>query len=189
MPNVIKKSDYIVFWGIFLGYGFFAVLLISAYTPFHIIRSKYINKGIIAYWYQMRWNVYTKKVDDPVYQLYTIHKNKATLYDLRPFVPEYWFGLKRDYKIIAQEIMTVTNDTAAIRKMITYRIQLPANKNINDCISIDTLKFNAAVHANSVLLKGRYLMTSEEHLTWDKARKDKGNTKTIVVLPVNISDR
>ncbi len=176
-----------VFWGMCLGYLFVGLLLLSAFTRFHFLPSKYVNPNTIGYLYQMRWNVYTKKVDEPRFHLYTIENNRAKLWDLRPFVPAYNFGLNRDYKIIAQEVLVITNDTAAIKQMRTYNVTVPAGKELNDCIAVDTLQFNEAAHPNSILLKGRYLIVSEERMNWDKARAAVPASKTLVVLPVNIS--
>ncbi len=187
MGGKLKKSDYVVFWGMCLGYLSIGVVLLSAYTNFHIIRSKYVSRGMISYFYQMRWNVYTKKVDDRLFHLYTIDNNKAKLWDLRPFVNTYWFGLKRDYKTIAQEVLTITNDTATIKKLRTYTINVPTGKGINDCLSLDTVVFNDVAHKNSLLLKGRYLIVSEEPMSWAKARAKPSAYKTFVVLPVNVS--
>ena len=187
MAGNLKKSDYVVFWGMCLGYLFFGLVLLSAFTRFHVIRNRYISPFTVSYFYQMRWNVYVKKVDDPLFHLYTIENNKAKLWDLRPFTGGYWFGLKRDYKTIAQEVLTITNDTATLKKLRTYKVDIPAGKDINDCIGIDTLQFNDVPHKNSILLKGRYLIVSEEPMNWDKARAKGPANKTVIVLPVNVS--
>ncbi len=170
-----------------LGYLFAGLLLLSAFTRFHFLPRKYVNPNMMGYLFQMRWNVYTRKVDDPMFHLYTIENNKPRLWDLRPFVPAYKFGLNRDYKIIAQEVMAVTNDTVELKQMRTYRVTVPAGKSLGDCIAADTLQFNEAVHQNSVLLKGHYLIVSEERLDWEKARAGAASATTYVVLPVNIS--
>jgi hypothetical protein len=187
MAGNLKKSDYVVFWGMCLGYVLFGLVLLSAFTRFHVIRSRYVNASIISYFYQVRWNVYVKKVDDPLYHLYTIENNKAKLWDLRSFVGGYWFGLKRDYKTIAQEVLTITNDTATLKNLRTYKVDVPAGKDLNDCLSLDTLQFNDVPHKNSILLKGKYLIVSEEPMDWDKARMKPPASKTLVVLPVNVS--
>ena len=187
MSQNITKSDRIVFWGIC---GFFlvcALALASGFSKRHILLGRYINPYTLSYFYQLRWNVYTRRVEEPKYQLYTIENNKARLRDLRPFASEYWFGLKRDYKLLAQEVGVITSDTPGLRNMTTYSVTLPKGKDINEYLGVDTLKFNETAHANSILLKGRYLIVKEPTLSWDKARKNPDAPRTVIVLPVNIS--
>ncbi|MBC7553555.1 MAG: hypothetical protein H7257_06210 [Taibaiella sp.] len=187
MEGIVKKSDYFIFWGTCAFYVFFFLLLVSAYTPFKIIRGRFATRGFISTFFQVRYNVYVRETKEPVYNLYTLHNGIPEKYDLRPFVPKFNYGLKRDYKPVAQEIAMLFEDTTAIANARKYQLAIPAGSDISACIKADSLQFNYFSNKNIVLLHGRYLITMEQPLSWEQASGGTAKTKNITVLPVNIS--
>jgi hypothetical protein len=104
--------------------------------------------------------------------------------DLRPFVPKYYFGLKRDYKPIAQEIVLISYEIPRIR--YKYEVQMREQEDINNFINVDTAHFDTIYSRNAFLVRGRYLLTKEEPLNWEKDRADKNRKKNRTIMPVVI---
>ncbi len=182
-----NKYDYLVFWSTCFIYLFFISLVVSVYTPLGLYSKRYINKFTLSLIYQFRWNVYVKRPGEPIYQIYDIKDGNLVLNDLRSFTPKYNFGLKRDYKIIATETDVITNDSAALSRMKKYIITIPADANLGDYIKTDTLVFNDVKNKNVVWLNGKYVISIEEPIVWEKMRQGKPKNKTMTVLAVNIT--
>jgi hypothetical protein len=108
----IKKQHVATFY-ITLGiYTVAFALIIGVFTGSIRPRNGYISKTFLSTLYNPRWNVYTRTPFEPIYKLYRFHNNEWKQIDLRPFQPQYAFGLRRDYKIIAQEMRLILADSA-----------------------------------------------------------------------------
>lgn len=187
MSNMSQKNrDAIVFWATGAVYLLFVFFLISSFTRFKIIPSRYANKTVAFTFFPVRWNVYTRTPHEPVYKLYTIDGGKARLYDIRPFAAKFDFGLNRDYKIIAAEMSYIMQDTVSLSVMKQTQINLKPGDDINRYISIDTLQYNDISSANVRYLQGKYIITEEQPLTREEAMAGDKPLKRVIVLPINI---
>jgi len=184
-----KNRDAIVFWATGTAYLLFIFFLISGYTRFKIINSRYANRTVAFTFFPVRWNVYTRTPHEPVYRLYNIKAGKAQLCDIRPFAPKFDFGLKRDYKLMAAEMATIMQDTVALATMYQAQINMKPGEDINRYIAIDTVKYNDVSSVNVRYLQGRYIITKEEPLTREEAMASDKPLKHVMVLPVNITHK
>ena len=190
MDNTRQKNrDAIVFWATGTVYLLFVFFLISGFTRFKIIPSRYANRTVAFTLFPVRWNVYTRTPREPVYKLYTVDKGLAQLYDIRPFAAKFDFGLKRDYKIIAAEMSYIMQDTTNMGTQHSVQISMQPGDDINRHMSVDTLKYNDISSINVRYLQGRYIITKEEPLTREEAMASKKPLKQVLVLPVNIIHR
>ncbi len=178
--------DYLVFWAITLAYLFIFALIISTYSPFKLIKTKYASRYLFTIMYQMRWNVYVRPPWEPSYKLYTIHSGRPVYEDLRPFQSKYLFGLRREYKLVFAEINLVYLDTPALTRMNKYKVTLPKNADLADYINADTLKTNNYKNDNILYLKGRYLLAIGPTMDWERDRKKLDTVVTLTVVPLNI---
>ena len=184
-----KLYDHLVFWITSGAFLLFLLVLISAYTPLKIIHSRYTTGRVVSTIYNARWNVYVGTPFEPVYRLYRVENNRLSVVDLRPFTPEYLFGLKRDPKLIAQEITVIVNDSAVKNNLTCYNIDLSSGGDINNCIKADTLKYIEVRSGNVIYLRGSYVITKEETVAWQDMREHKNRKQKLTVIPVKLLRR
>ena len=181
-----RQYDYWVFWGTCLGYVLFAAYIFVSYSGNKTLHNRYVNRAVAGTIYHGRWNLYTATITGPVCKLYTVDNGKAVLFDLHPFALRFLFGLKRDSKIITEEMIVIMSDTALLNKTVKYQVTVPVNDDINKYLKADTLKFTPYVSDNVKYLKGKILITSEALLTWQQVRSGAVKNKVINVTAVNI---
>ena len=189
METLAKKPQYydrVVFWTTTAVYIVFLLFLITAYSPFKVLRTRYANRTIASTFFPARYNVYTKSPGDVVYKIYKIDNGKPVLYDLRPFSSTFLFGLRRDYKIVAEEMICIMHDTTRLAGMNQYQVIMPRGAQLDKYILADTLKFNIIDTENVLFLHGKYILTKEMPLKWDEARAKNMQPAGIIAVPVNI---
>ena len=183
-----KIYDQVVFFASCGAYMAAFIFICAAYFPVNILHFKYATPYLVSTIYPVGWSFYTgNTAGQPLYDLYKVTSHHAERNDLRPFAPAYWFGLKRDSKIIGAEIEAIAIDTSFITNAIKYNICMPANGDINNYIHTDTIRYNNYHARNIIYLKGQLIISVENSPTWQEQRKRSGTLKTVTLLPLNIT--
>jgi hypothetical protein len=131
------------------------------------------------------FGVYTRRPGEPIHQLYKVEGNRLKLCDLRPFVPQYWLGLKRDYKTLAAEVEAILKDTASLQHV--YAVSLNGEMQLNNMVQPDTLHFANIAPKNVYTIRGKYVITIEPPLKF--MPKPRLQMQTISCVPINVMDR
>lgn len=184
-----RRYDVWVLLGTCLGYTLFFAYIFASFSLNKSLHNKYVNRRVALGIYQTKWNLYTSPPFDSIYRLYTLNGGKAEQYDVRPFSTRFLFGLKRDSKIITEEMTFIMRDTSFMNAATAYSVSIPIDADINKYLNPDTLKYVPVDSKNVRYLKGKYLITSEQPLTWEQVRSGAVKAKMIRVLPVNITGR
>ena len=188
MSTSAKRAyDYIVFWASCLAYTLAFIFICAAYLPGSVLHFKYTDRHIVSTLYPIRWDFYTGSAREPIYRLYHIENNKAISYDIRPFSSRFFFGLKRDSKLIASELEGIALDTAFVTTAGKYIINMPTGADINNYIHTDTLKYNNYQSANVLYLKGKILMSIEDCPSWQEQRNMPMRPRTVTLIPLNLA--
>jgi hypothetical protein len=183
-----KLGDYSVFWVTCIVYALAFMFVFSARMGTNVLGIKYAKAGYLHHLYPAKWNFYTRRTSlDKIYRLYKVNNNKLIYQDNRPFTSQFLYGLQRDCKVIFCETETIAKDTLLATQGIKYTVTVPETGDINKFIRPDTIRYNNMRPANVYYLKGKYLVTVEEQLTWQQIRKAPHQPKTITVIPINIA--
>lgn len=182
-----KAGDYAVFvltCAFYLGAFTFVW---AARTPGNALGIKQAKAGYLHFLYPAKWNFYTRRTSlDKIYKLYRVKDGKLIYEDNRPLDMRFLFGLKRDCKIQHCETEIIAQDTTAGAKDIQYTVTMPDDGDISKYIRPDTIAYNNTPFRNVFYLKGKYLVTIEEQLTWQQKRSAPYQLKTVTIIPVNI---
>lgn len=181
------KYGPLVFWSAVAGYLLFAIYVFISFNNL-AGKNKYANRRFITSVYVPRWNVYTRLPSEPVYQLYRVDGNLITFCDLRPFSPQYLFGLKRNYKIIAEELKMLMCDSAVIRSAGRHVVNLAHDTELGALLSADTLRFTNVAGPNYIYLQGQYIVTMSKPVTREQAMAGRQHPRSVTIIPLNISN-
>jgi len=183
-----KNKDLLVFCTTCTAYLVFALYLVSSYSPVKIFHSKYAKKWVANTFYPIRWNVYTRTPGEPEYRLYYPQNGKLVRADIRPFTPKYIFGIRRDYKIVGEEMSVIMADSM-LSRLPVFQMALAPGQDINTVVNADTLTWHRMAIDNVYFLRGRYVITRQMPLTWDEARKHENIARPETVLAVDLTDK
>lgn len=182
----VTAFDQFVFWITSGGYVLFILVIISAFSKTKLIRNKFVRHAVVVTVFQPRFAVYTKEVGLPEYQVYKVDGTKLMLMDQRPFVPQYYFGLRRNFKLIGAETDNMLADSMLLQAIPKLRIEVPYGKEIEDCVAADTIAF-ISVHPNNVYyLKGKILLSKQPAHNWKTAKEHK--TKVVELWALDIKN-
>lgn len=184
MAQTSKRTQWI-FWGTCLGYACFAAWLLIAFHAPSPYRSSWANPRFASTLYVRKWNLYTADPSRRVEQLYKVEGNKLRTVDLRPFTPEYKFGLSRLPKIIAQEIQVITRDTALLATAPLDTVTADHETPITKLVQPDKLLYTTVRYKNVVFLRGRYILQIYPPLTRDDVKQHR-TAVPMRLLAVNI---
>ena len=166
-----KNYDSVIFWSTGTVYLLFLLFLFASYSHVRLLHNRFTNKTVAKAIFPIRWDLYTRSPLEHVYRLYQMKDGKAERYDLMPFDSKYYFGLKRDYKVLSSEMITIMTDTVSMRSRRVYGVWMSPKDNINKYLNTDTLVYNDISSANILYLRGKYIITEEPAPNWDAARR------------------
>lgn len=181
------KYGPLVFWSAVAGYVLFALYVFISFNNFDG-KNKYANRRFISSVYVPRWNVYTRLPTEPVYQLYRVDGNRIIFCDQRPFAPQYLFGLKRDYKIIGEELKILMRDSAVRCFTGWHVVNLAHHAELGALLSADTLQFINVAGPNYIYLHGRYIVAISKPVTREQAMAGRQQPHSVTIIPLNISN-
>lgn len=175
-----------VLLGTCLGYGLFILYVVCSYANVPVLHNRYVNKKVAGTLYVPKWDLYTASPQVRVSELYRVEGGKMVPVDMRPFTPEYLFGLNRKFKVLAQEVSVISNDKTLAATMKECIVQVPAKADIQQFVDPDTLIYNDVVRQEITLLKGRYVIVMHEPSDWEAARRNDGSTLPMHIVAINI---
>jgi hypothetical protein len=180
-------KDYVVFWATIAVYLVFVLLVLTAFSPLKIFKGKYARRQVVVTVFQPRFYVYTRRVDEPIYQLYKVQGNTLQVVDQRPFVKNYWFGLNRTNKIIGSEIDNLLNDTATMTQVRKIRMVVPYGEALGASLGLDSIRFTEIRPRNIYYLHGKYLLTKAPPKKWVTSRSKL--PIELEAMPINIQEQ
>ena len=107
--------------------------------------------------------------------------------DIRPFAPKYLFGIRRDYKIMSEE-MTIIMADSMLPRLPVFHTALVPGQDINTVVNADTLMWHRIAIDNVYFLRGHCLITRQMPQTWEQARKHDNTARPVTVLAADITD-
>lgn len=162
-----KITDRMVFTGTCLGYGLFMLYVACSFLPVKALHNRYMNRRVASTLYVPRWDLYTASPQTTISKLYRVDGNKITEVDMRPFVPDFMFGLDRRPKVLAQEVSVIVDDKRLLSTMRPYLILAPEKGDIQRSIGADTLAYTTVAKPQITLLKGKYIIAMYNPASWD----------------------
>ena len=183
--TAVTTKDRIVFGVTLFCYGLFIAVMVSSFSSVKVFRGKYFKSRVMKSVFHPSFGVYTRRPGEPIHQLYKVEGNRLKLCDLRPFVPQYWFGLKRDYKTLAAEVEAIVKDTASFQGV--HSVSLNGEMQLKDLVQPDTLHFANIAPKNVYTIRGKYVITIEPPLKF--MPKPRLQMQTISCVPINVMDR
>jgi hypothetical protein len=181
----VTGKDRLTFWATLATYGVVMLFLLLGFT--NTLHSRYINRKVAASLYTPKWYLYTKSPLANEHDLYKLENGTFTYVDLRPFTAAYSFGLSRRPKVLAQEIIAITADTAIMHHAQHYRVSLPARvHNISAYLpDAGNVVFTPVARRDIKQLRGKYLIAIHP----PEKRNSMGKPLIADVVAVNIVDR
>lgn len=175
-----------VFTGTCLGYGLFMLYLVCSYAHIGLLHNRYVNSRVASTLYVPRWDLYTAFPQTQVSRLYRVEGNKVVPVDLRPFVPEYMFGIDRTMKVIAQEVSAVSGDKVLVSTLRHYPVMMAEDGDVQRVLNADTLVFARVAKPEITMLRGKYLIAMYPPVGWAMSRVDRHKQLPMNIVAVNI---
>ncbi len=153
----VTTKDRITFWATTSVYGIVFLFLVVAFS--NRVHSHYLGAKFAGSLYSTKWYLYTKSPIAKEQDLYEFHDGRFRYVDLRPFTSAYAFGMDRRPKVIAQEVIAITHDTAIARHAQHY-LMMPGDRTEPLAISTDADKmvYTTIARPDVKLLRGKYLI-------------------------------
>ena len=181
-----KITDRMVFTGTCLGYGLFMLYVACSFLPVKALHNRYVNRRVASTLYLPKWDLYTASPQTLVSRLYKVEGSKVVPVDLRPFVPEYVFGLDRKMKVIAQEVSAVSGDKALVSTLQHYPVMMAEDGDVQRVLNADTLVFATVAKPEITMLRGKYLIAMYAPAGWAMSRVDRHEQLPMNIVAVNI---
>ncbi|WP_133162521.1 hypothetical protein [Flavipsychrobacter stenotrophus] len=182
-----KITDRMVFTGTCLGYGLFLLYVACSFLPVEALHNRYVNRRVASTLYVPRWDLYTASPQTTISKLYRVDGNKITEVDMRPFVPDFMFGLDRRPKVLAQEVSVIVDDKRLLSTMHPYLILAPEDGYIQQFIGADTLVYTPVSKPQITLLKGKYIIAMYDAASWDMRKDSRRKITPMYIVAVNIA--
>ncbi len=183
---MVSKKDVFVFLCTCASFLFFyTYLFICLHNRNATISKRVFNKNIANALYEYRWKVYTREPDTFEYHLYKIEPNVISEVEQHPFVSEYYWGLKRNYKIVAEEIIEILKDTSLTKASFSdsaFHVFKPQWDNILGSRKVSYVQVSSF---NIRYVIGKYIIARVKAKKWGEKRAPIDNSYA-TFYPVNI---
>ena len=165
----VTTKDRITFWATTSVYGIVVLFLVVAFS--NRVHSHYLDAKFAGSLYSTKWYLYTKSPVAKEQDLYECHDGRFRYVDLRPFTSAYAFGMDRRPKVIAQEVIAITHDTAIARH--AHHLMMPGGRTDPLALSTDADKmvYTTIARSDIKLLRGKYLIVVHPPLLRHAAEK------------------